>query len=94
MNWMFSCKEVTVLVSAAQDRKLSRMERFKIRLHLLFCTGCMNFNRQMATLSKAAHRLAGHTKSGADAPVLSSEARQRIKAQLHECEQHDEDPKS
>ncbi len=94
MSLMFSCKEVSVLVSVALNHKLSWMEWLKIRFHLLFCRACRNFNRQMKILHLAVGRLAGNKNDNAgDIPTLSSEARERIKKTLHQCEHHDDKPK-
>ncbi len=79
-----------MLVSAALDRKLSWIERFKVRFHLLFCKACRNFDRQMTILHTAARRLAGYGENNADAPSLSSRARNRIKEALHQCEHNDD----
>lgn len=56
---MLNCKEATVLLSQAQDRRLGWRERCGLRLHLLFCAGCVNFGRQLAILRAACRRLGG-----------------------------------
>lgn len=92
---MLSCKEVSVLVSAALNHKLGWMEWLKIRFHLLLCNACSNFARQMTILDTAAGRLAGHRNHNADdVSTLSGEARERIKKTLQHCEHHDNNPKS
>jgi hypothetical protein len=53
---MLSCKEISVLLSAAQERQLGLAERWSIRLHLLICDGCRNFRRQLAFIRTAARR--------------------------------------
>lgn len=53
---MLSCKDVTRLLSAAQDRKLSVGERARLEMHLALCTGCRNFKRQIAFLREACRR--------------------------------------
>lgn len=44
---MLNCKEVTHLLSEAQDRQLTLGERLPLRLHLAICQGCRNFRRQL-----------------------------------------------
>ena len=44
---MLSCKEASVLLSQAQERRLNRRERFVLRLHLWLCDGCSNFRKQL-----------------------------------------------
>lgn len=53
---MLTCKEVTHLLSDAQDRPLTLGERLSLRMHLLICTGCANFRRQMDFLRAACRR--------------------------------------
>ena len=53
---MLSCKEATRLMSQAQDRPLSYGERVKLRLHLVACTACTRFSRQLAFMREALSR--------------------------------------
>ena len=55
---MRSCKEISVLLSEAQERKLSLAEQWVLRLHLLVCDGCRNFRRQLGFIRAAARRYA------------------------------------
>lgn len=50
---MLTCKEVTHLLSEGQDRKLTVAERVRLEMHLLMCSGCSNFRRQMEFLRTA-----------------------------------------
>lgn len=47
---MLSCKEATRLMSQELDRPLGLSERIGLRLHVLICTGCSNFRRQMGAM--------------------------------------------
>lgn len=53
---MLKCKTVTHLLSDAQDRKLTWMERVQLVLHLAMCSGCGNYKRQMRFLRRATSR--------------------------------------
>ncbi len=53
-----TCKEVHRLVSEGLDRDLSLVERLRMRLHLMVCDACTNFNGQMALLRQAMRKLA------------------------------------
>jgi hypothetical protein len=53
---MLSCRQATELMSQEQDRPLTLAERFGLRLHVLICTGCNNYRRQMAVLRAACRR--------------------------------------
>ena len=56
LTHMLSCTEATRLLSQAQDRPLSLGERVKLRLHLLVCTACTRFARQLAFMRTALSR--------------------------------------
>ena len=53
---MRSCKDISVLLSQSQERKLGVAEQLALRLHLLICDGCRNFRRQLAFIRAAARR--------------------------------------
>ena len=53
---MRSCKEISVLLSEAQERRLGALEQWSVRLHLLICKGCSNFRAQLAFLRVAVRR--------------------------------------
>lgn len=55
---MINCRQATQLMSDAQERPLTRRERLQIRVHVLICSGCRNFGRQMQILRAAARRFA------------------------------------
>ena len=56
---MLKCRDVTHLLSEAQDRKLTLSERFRLEVHLAMCEGCKNFKGQMAFLREACKRYFG-----------------------------------
>ena len=45
-----SCKEVTALLVAREDRELALSDRLALRLHLLVCKACPRFERQMLSM--------------------------------------------
>ncbi|AOS98568.1 hypothetical protein AUP74_03202 [Microbulbifer aggregans] len=49
---MKSCREITRLVSEAQERELGLSERMGLRMHLAICRGCRNFAEQMEAMRK------------------------------------------
>jgi predicted anti-sigma-YlaC factor YlaD len=51
---MLNCKQVTQLCSQELERKLGLAERVSLGAHLMMCTGCSNFRRQMSALRKIA----------------------------------------
>lgn len=53
---MLTCKQVSVLLSRAQEQSLGWRERLALRFHLLLCTGCVNFRRQLDFIRVATKR--------------------------------------
>ena len=45
-----TCKEVTALVVAREDRDLSLADRLALRMHMAICDACPRFERQMLTM--------------------------------------------
>ncbi len=56
-----TCKEVTVLLVARQDRGLPLIERVALRLHLAVCKACPVFERQLLTMRNALGRWRRYT---------------------------------
>jgi hypothetical protein len=48
-----SCKEVTALVIAREDRDLPLAERVALRMHMAICQACPTFERQVLTMRNA-----------------------------------------
>lgn len=55
---MIKCRDVSFLLSESQDRPLSLGEAVSLRLHLLMCTKCTNFSRQLKVIRLASQRKA------------------------------------
>lgn len=81
---MLSCKETSLLVSQARDRRLSWSERWAVRLHLWICEQCRKFARQMAVFDRLAQRLEADPGPMVEAE-LSSGARERIQKAIEAC---------
>ncbi len=81
---MMSCKEVSRLLSASMERKLSLWERIGLWFHLTMCKLCKGFSKDLQQLREAARRHAADVESDAidsDA-ALSTESRERIERAL------------
>lgn len=50
---MKSCRDTSALVSRSLDESLSWTERLQVRMHLLMCSACRNFERQTRFLHRA-----------------------------------------
>jgi hypothetical protein len=75
------CDGITRLASESLDRDLSRLERFALRSHLLYCFACRRYSRQITLLKDAMRRLSNRLESGEPlpGPGLPDEVRERIK---------------
>lgn len=58
---MRSCKEVTALVIAREDRALPVAERLALRMHMAICQACPTFERQVLTMRNAMKQWRGYT---------------------------------
>ena len=50
---MLSCFKATQLISLSNERPLAFKEKAALRMHLLVCSACRNFEKNSATLSKS-----------------------------------------
>jgi predicted anti-sigma-YlaC factor YlaD len=56
MGIKLTCKEVHRLVSERLDRRLSPVEHTRMRIHLVLCAACRNFEDQMQLIRGAMRR--------------------------------------
>ena len=56
MRFIPSCKEVSEVLSQAQDRPLTLKEKLALYVHLPLCEGCRNFSRQLGFIRSAVKR--------------------------------------
>lgn len=54
---LLSCADVHALVSQGLDRELPLSDRTKMRMHMMICSSCTNFNLQMRFLRMAMRNL-------------------------------------
>ncbi|MEJ7688667.1 MAG: hypothetical protein WKG52_17770 [Variovorax sp.] len=67
---MLNCKEVTEMCSQEMERSLLLQERLSLRMHLVMCSGCTNFRKQMQALRMTMqHYASGAAVSTADDPA-------------------------
>ncbi|NMM27773.1 MAG: hypothetical protein HHJ12_10920 [Glaciimonas sp.] len=55
---MLNCQQVTRLYSESQERRLNLQERMTLKVHVMMCSGCRNFGKQMHTLRHVARAYA------------------------------------
>ena len=53
MKLIPTCREVSELLSQAQERPLTFREKFALYVHLPLCNGCRNFRTQLAFIRRA-----------------------------------------
>jgi len=81
---MFTCQDMSRLLSDAMDRTLPLHMRVRMRAHLWICALCQRYKQQL-TLLRDVLRKNGTTLSdggGAENPRLSPEAKARIQRAL------------
>lgn len=61
-----TCKEVSALVIAREDRDLSARERVAVRLHMAICETCPVFERQVLTLRNAMQQWRNYEEPASD----------------------------
>jgi hypothetical protein len=78
------CEGIARLASESLDRELGLMERIALRSHVLYCTACRRYRRQLEHLRSAMRKLAGGPEAGvpSSAPRLPEDVRERIKRAL------------
>jgi len=88
MNWLSrifrvlspTCQQAVRLQSEALDRPLPRLQRLGLRIHLVLCSWCARYGKQIQFLRAAAQRR--EHEDSAPGSTLSAEARERIKRAL------------
>lgn len=69
---MLKCTEVTELCSRELDEEITLGQKVSMRAHLMMCSGCSNYRRQLAALRLAARRYAeGGAVAEDDGPPAS-----------------------
>lgn len=84
---MLTCRDVSRLVSDAMDQELALVTRVRVRMHLLLCPPCKNYEDQVRFLRQTARQFYQHVTDGAEGSIaLSDEARGRILQTLQDAQ--------
>ena len=80
------CEGVTRLASESRDCELTRLEWFVLRSHLIYCSVCRRYARQIERVRRAVRRLFSRLEDGQDfpGPPLADDVRERIKRSLRQ----------
>lgn len=68
---MLNCREAAELCSQEMERSLHMGERMSLGTHLMMCSGCTNYRKQMKALRQIAHTYA---EGGAALPPEPNES--------------------
>ena len=66
-----TCKQAAALLVAREDRALRLSDTLALRLHLLACKACPQFENQLITMRLAMHRWRHYTDAGETIPVAA-----------------------
>lgn len=64
MPFMRTCQEAAALMLAREDRNLRLSEKAALRMHLVVCRACPNFERQLLVMRSALRQWRGEVDSG------------------------------
>lgn len=78
------CKDIAPLYSFALDRKLSLLERFRVKFHLLTCSACENYVTNLQFMHQVFDIQEKQIEEENLHVTLSSEAKERLKRKLKE----------
>jgi len=79
-----TCDVITRKISESMDHPISLRDRFRIRSHILFCAFCNRYRRQLLAIRNMLETKRGRLGDAdmVDTPVLSPDAKERIKHSL------------
>ena len=79
MHWMFSCKDVSQLISESMDRTLPFYQRVLMRLHLLMCKYCTRCKEHFEALRTASCHEELYGNELDKSRALSHDGKERLK---------------
>ena len=79
-----TCKQIAPLMSQSLDRRLSLLERIKLKLHLWICIWCVWYLEHLHVMKDAIELRAAKVEENGNSSgqSLSTEARERLKLAL------------
>jgi hypothetical protein len=85
-NQAEQCKNVAPLYSYALDRKLTLLERLRIRIHLLTCNACTSYVKNLNFMHDVFHAQNEQIEAEKPHVSLSQDAKERMKEKLKSLE--------
>lgn len=65
---MMSCQQATRLMSESKERPLTTKEKLALQMHLMMCSGCRNFDKQINFIRSATRAFAKGDDKQANKP--------------------------
>jgi hypothetical protein len=81
-HWMFSCKKISGMISESMDRDLSVYKRMGIRFHLMMCSLCRRYQKQLFFIRSVLQQSDDVENSSSQS--LSLDARKRIEKEVND----------
>lgn len=78
------CRTVAPLYSFALDRRLTLIERFRMRFHLLTCNACTNYVENLNFMRKVFQTQKAEIEAEKLHTTLSDEVKERLKRKIKE----------
>ena len=75
---MISCDEAALICNKSQYREASLSEKFKLKLHILFCSTCSSFSKQNKRLSELLGKARLRVLSDSDKEELRQQVKNRL----------------
>lgn len=84
---MLNCKQISELASRALDEKLTLRQRMSLRMHLLLCSMCRGFARNLRRIQDACSQERSRlSDDSANAETsISPEARDRLRKNIEKA---------
>ena len=82
MKAMISCDHASRLASKAMDSKLTLGEKISLRMHLLACGFCREFEKQLISIRSILQTRSGEIPTDPAEPKLSQDARERLQKSI------------
>jgi hypothetical protein len=79
VSWMFSCKDVSQLISGSMDRTLPFYQRVLMRLHLLMCKYCARCKEHFEAIRTASCHEELHGNELDASRALPHDGKERLK---------------
>jgi hypothetical protein len=77
-HWTFRCKDVSQLISRSMDEKMPLRVRMGIRFHLMMCSLCRNYKKQLWIIHRAVEKLDRMESTGTSPMRLPDQVREKL----------------